>query len=327
MLVSRAIALVFAALASVAARGQLHIGNANFLGVHTDFQRRPIYGYLGVAGSFGSRNAWNAAPALGLGHAWRLSPRLYVAAEGVYRVELRSSNDRGGGIADDVGHVGTLGASVFVSTSKHNRDFLKVGLPILRSRRSFAPASLGLVSFFGRRGEYLAPERTRGPIEDAAVRPYAEGRYGMHYAAQAVSVRAGLEAGVFDVGLGAVFGRRGSFRTFDEHFLDNADAVVTGSMGLLVRRREAARTWIAVEAAFPFGDGKQAAGDLGQMGLSGGIYVRHQQNLPGSRFSVGIEGGLDVSQRSFGPETVDNVAGDLNISARLNAGLRYRLTP
>lgn len=319
---------------AVAGRAQLNIGNANLLGYHSDFQRRPLYCHAGTGfggGGGGGDFRWNLYPSVGLGYAFQVSSRMYVAVDGTLQAFIEpafvTGDNRPVELNRRVDLRGAIGLAAFVSTSKHNRDFVKFGLPVLRSRDGFAPTSIGLVSFFGRKGEYLAPERTRGYLADSLLRTYAEVRYGSLYGAQAISIRAGLEAGRFDLTLGTVFGRGDEFESWETHYLDDADGVITGSLGILLRRREFARTQIVAEVAVPFGESVAPDGiTIAEMLLSGGVYLRYLYPLAVSRLSISVEGGADLFTRRLSRPSLDpQVDTDWLMAFRGNIGLRYRL--
>ena len=320
-----ACAVVLALAWAPRANAQLQVGGTNLLGFHSNPQKRPVYYYAGGLltdpGPEGEGAGIGAT--LGLGYAKAITPRLYLGAEGGVRPVGFQRDDFGepgpGGVGVDV--FGYVGLAAFVSTSRRNRDFFKLGLPLLSSRESFvSPLTMGLVSYFGRK-DYEAPARTRGPVTDQPGAIYLEGRYGAVVAARGAGIKAGYSIGRFDLNAGLLARSTGetpwSSRTESRSF----DYSATVGLGITIRRRGDARTQLVGEGLLALG---ARADRNGTRRLGGGILaLRYEQPLAGN-LAVAVEGGLATEiETARGPgERLVTVFFPVPHGA---LGIRYRL--
>ena len=310
--------------AAVSARAQLLIGHSGVVGFHSDFRVRPLNYSVGVLLT-DSRNGTGAAIAVtpGLGYAKAVTPRLYLGAEAGVRVAAYRRDGPDGGEAPglEADASATVGLAAYVSTSKRNRDFFKLGLPVVRSTdRFFSPVTFGLVSLFGRKDDE-APARTRGPVTDQPGAFYLEGRYGGTFGARGGGFEVGYGVGRFDLGVGLLA------RSTDDapwswwREARATEFAATGSAAVTVRRRGAARTQLMTEVLLPI----DAERDRNGRRLRGGglLALRYEQPLAG-RLAVGVEAGLAcelVSRRN--PDVGSDTQA--NVMPHGALGLRYRL--
>ena len=307
------------------ANAQLQIGGTNVLGFHSNIQKRPVYFYAGgLLTDSGPRGEGAGIGAtLGLGYVKAVTRRLYFGAEGGVRpvgfVRDDFVESGPGDIGVDV--FGYVGLAAFVSTSKRNRDFFKLGLPLLSSRESFvSPLTVGLVSYFGRK-DYEAPARTRGPVTDQPGAFYLEGRYGAVVAARGAGLKVGYGIGRFDLNAGVLARSTEEtpwmFRTEPRA----VDYSATAGLGITVRRRGEARTQVVAEGLLALGvmearDGSRRVG-------GGVLALRYEQPLVGA-LAVGVEGGL-ATEIVRGPGLGERLETDFFLVPHGALSLRYEL--